>query len=162
MRLAVYTDYPYHRIDGAVYAERAFAVFLAALAEEVGGLKVIGRLDPTPTHGRYPLGESVSLVGLPHYQRLSDPGPAIRGMAGAITRFWRAMDDIDCIWILGPHPLAFAFALLARIRGKPVVLGVRQQSPEYIRHRHPGRRAFLAAAIAMQSGFRWLGRFFPV
>lgn len=36
MRVAVYTDYPYHRSGGKVYAERAFAVFLAALGRELG------------------------------------------------------------------------------------------------------------------------------
>lgn len=162
MRLAVYTDYPYHQIDGAVYAERAFAVFLARLATELGGLTVIGRLDPSPSRGRYPLGEDVSLVGLPHYPRLSDPLPALKGMVGSLVRYWRALGDVDCVWILGPHPLAFAFALLGWARGKRIVLGVREQLPEYIRHRHPGKRLFLLAALLMQAGFRALGRVAPV
>ena len=35
MRLAVYTDYVYRREGEAVYAERAFALFLAELARHV-------------------------------------------------------------------------------------------------------------------------------
>jgi glycosyltransferase involved in cell wall biosynthesis len=162
VRLAVYTDYPYHRIDGAVYAERAFAVFLASLAAELGALTVIGRLDPDSDKGRYPLGEDVSLVPLPHYPSLGDPIPALRGMVGAIGCFWHALGDIDCVWVLGPHPLAFAFTLLAWMRGKRVVLGAREQLPDYIRHRHPGKRLFLLAAYAMQAAFRAFGRFAPV
>ena len=83
-------------------------------------------------------------------------------MAGAVGRFWRALKEIDCVWVLGPHPLAFVFALLAWIRGKRVVLGVREQLPEYVRHRHPGKRLFLLAALAMQAAFRAFGRFAPV
>ena len=58
MRLGVYTDYPYHRLSGQVYSERAFSVFVSRLASEpaVDSLTVIGRLDPTPARARYPLG----------------------------------------------------------------------------------------------------------
>jgi hypothetical protein len=33
MRLAAYTDYTYRRVAGQIYAERAFALFLARLGE---------------------------------------------------------------------------------------------------------------------------------
>jgi hypothetical protein len=36
VRLAVYTDYVYRREDGAVFAERAFALFVARLASTWG------------------------------------------------------------------------------------------------------------------------------
>src|SRR3989440_2157618 len=35
LRIAVYSDFPYRREDGAVYAEQAFALFLAGLAEHL-------------------------------------------------------------------------------------------------------------------------------
>jgi glycosyltransferase involved in cell wall biosynthesis len=158
MRVAVYTDYPYHQVDGEVYAERAFAVFLARLARELGGLTVIGRLDPSAARARYPLGEGVELVPLPYYRRLSDPVPAARAMAGSLGRFWRALKRVDCVWLLGPHPLAFPFAALAAIRGKKVVLGVRQDTPQYIRNRHPGKRLASLAAEIMEAAFRLLAR----
>ncbi len=158
MKVAVYTDYPYHRVDGEVYAERAFAVFLARLAEELGGLTVIGRLDPSGERARYPLGPGVELVPLPFYGRLTEPVPALRGMLGSLGRFWRALDAVEVVWLLGPHPLAFAFAALARLRRRRVVLGVRQDLPEYVRNRHPGRRPVQFAAELMERGFRALGR----
>jgi hypothetical protein len=46
MRLGAYTDYTYHRQNGQVYGDRAFAIFLAALADRVDGLTIFGRVDP--------------------------------------------------------------------------------------------------------------------
>jgi glycosyltransferase involved in cell wall biosynthesis len=158
MRVAVYTDYPYHRVGDGIYAERAFAVFLAELARKLGGLTVIGRLDPSESRARYPLGDGVELVPLPYYQRLSDPLPAAQAMLGSLGRYWTALGSVDCVWLLGPHPLAFPFAALALFRRKRVVLGVRQDTPQYIRNRHPGKRLAQLAAELMERSFRALGR----
>ncbi len=57
---------------------------------------------------------------------------------------------------MGPHPMSIAFALLALVRGKRVALGVRQDLPAYVAGRHPGRRAVLAAAWALELAFRSL------
>lgn len=158
MRLGVYTDYAYHRVDGGVYAERAFALFLARLAQEVDQLIVIGRLDPRPVRARYRLADAADFIPLPFYPRLSDPLPALRGMAGSLRSFWKALGEVDAVWLLGPHPLAFAFAAMAGLRRKRVVLGVRQRLPDYARMRHPNRRFPRIAARVLETGFRALGR----
>jgi glycosyltransferase involved in cell wall biosynthesis len=157
-RLAVYTDYPYYLNGDRVYAERSFAAFLARLGSHFERFAVIGRLAPASDRGRYELGENVDLVPLPYYPRLSDPGPALRGMAGSFRTYWTALRDIDCVWLLGPHPLVFPFAAMALLRKKQVVLGVREDLPEYVRMRHPNRRRLQYAARAMTWGFRTLGR----
>lgn len=158
MRLAVYTDYPYHQVEGEVYAERAFAIFLSRLATRFEQFKVIGRLAPYAARGRYPLGEHVELVPLPYYAKLSEPLPVLRGLAGSISQFWKALDDTDCVWLLGPHPIAFLYAGMAMLRRKRIVLGVRQDFPEYVRNRHPDRRLFRLMATAFEGAFRLLGR----
>ena len=77
MRVAAYTDYSYHRIEGAVYAERAFSLFLSRLAERFERLTVLGRLARTSeSHARYQLGEGVEFVALPYYARLPNPEPS--------------------------------------------------------------------------------------
>lgn len=162
MRLGVYTDYVYHRVDGAVYAERAFALFLGRLAGEVEQLTVVGRLDPGAERARYRLPEQVRFVPLPFYPRLSDPIPAALGMARSVGRFWRALADVDIVWLLGPHPLAFVFAAVAALRGKRIALGVRQNLPEYVRSRHPGNRPAQLAARLLEASFKALGRFCDV
>src|SRR3954452_2411527 len=158
-RLGVYTDYTYSVSQGTPYAERAFALFIGALAEKLDRVVVIGRLDPG-SEPRYPLGH-VDLVLLPNYPSLTHTRQAIRGMLGSLRPYWRALDDLDCVWILGPHPLAIAFALLARLRGRTVILGVRQESVAYMRSRHPDSRIRLALARATEACFRALSRRWP-
>ena len=159
-RLGVYTDYTYSLQDGRPHAERAFALFVDAVAERLDRTVVIGRLDPEGD-ARYPLG-GAELAPLPNYPSLSHTLPAVRGMLGSLRPFWRALDELDCVWILGPHPLAFPFALIARLRRRRVLLGVRQDSVEYMRNRHPGSRLRLALARLMSAGFHLLARRWPV
>ena len=159
-RLGVYTDYTYSVVQGTPYAERAFALFIAALAEKLDRVVVIGRLDPR-SKARYPLG-GVELVPLPNYPSLTHTRQAIRGMLGSLRPFWRTLDDLDCVWILGPHPLALPFALMARIRRRTVILGVRQESVAYMRSRHPNSRVRPALAWVLETCFRALARRWPV
>src|SRR4029077_17763481 len=159
-RLGVYTDYTYSLVDGRPYAERAFALFVAALAERLDRVVVIGRLDPDGS-SRYPLG-AVELIPLPNYPSLAHTRQAIRGMLGSLRPFWRALDDLDCVWILGPHPLAFPFALMARVRRRSVILGVRQDSVAYIRNRHPGSRFKQTLSRLMEISFKALALRWPV
>jgi glycosyltransferase involved in cell wall biosynthesis len=158
-RLGVYTDYAYSLKDGRPYAERAFAIFIGELARRLERVAVIGKLDPEGA-ARYPLSE-VDFVPLPNYPSLSHTWPAIRGMLGSLRPFWRALDHLDCVWILGPHPLAFPFALVARLRGRRVFLGVRQDSVEYMRTRHRGHHVRIALARGMYLLFRALARRWP-
>jgi glycosyltransferase involved in cell wall biosynthesis len=158
-RLGVYTDYTYSLVDGRPYAERAFAIFIAELAHRLDRVAVIGRLDPDG-QSRYPLGE-VDFVPLPQYPSLTHTWLAIRGMLGSLRPFWRALDKLDGVWILGPHPLAFLFALIARLRRRGVILGVRQDSVAYMRSRHPGSRIRIALGWAMDLGFKVLARRWP-
>jgi glycosyltransferase involved in cell wall biosynthesis len=160
LRLGVYTDYSYSLRGGRPYAERAFALFVASLAPHLDRVVVFGRLDPEGA-ARYPLA-NVELVPLPHYPSLSHTLPAIRGMVGSLRPFWRKLDELDCVWILGPHPLAFPFALMARLRRRRVVLGVRQDSIAYMRSRHPGSRLRMAMQRLMEAAFRALARRWPV
>ena len=162
MRLAVYCDYSYRVDGGRVYAQLPFALFLRELASHCDRLVVIGRLDPTP--GRYPyLMTGVEFVPLPHYVSGAHFSAVMRTLPAGLRRFWRALADVDVVWILGPNPpQAVAFALLAAARKRRVVLGVRQNLPELIRHRHSGRTSVHVAATMLESAFRALARWMPV
>jgi glycosyltransferase involved in cell wall biosynthesis len=163
VRLAAYTDYSYHRVDGRIYAERAFALFLDRLAGSFERLTVLGRLSPEGVgEARYPLGEDVGFAPFPYYAKLTDPRGFLRGALGTLVAFWRALDEVDCVAIFGPHPFAVPFVLIAWTRRKKVVLGVRQDTPAYVRSRHPGRRYLHRIADAMEASFRFLGRFCSV
>lgn len=158
VRVAVYTDYSYHRLDGEIYAERAFALFLAQLAAMSDRTVVLGRLDPSRERARYRIGKRVEFVPLPYYRTLARPLNTVAAMARSLGRCWRALDGIDCIWVLGPHPLAVAFAALAALRRKRVVLGVRQDTRAYVRARHRRRPLLRLAAFALDGTFRTMAR----
>jgi hypothetical protein len=66
VRVAAYTDYVYHRDGDAVYAERAFALFLARLGQDLERFVVVGRLDPRPGAAHYRLPDQLEFVGLAH------------------------------------------------------------------------------------------------
>lgn len=162
MRLAVYTDYAYHRVDGEIYAERAFAIFLAGLREHFSELLLIGRLGAGGEQARYPVGPGVELLALPFYPSLARMHEATSALVRSLALFWRSLPGVDCVWLLGPHPLAIAFACLAVLRGKRVVLGVRQDMPAYVRSRHPRRPVLWLVAAFLESVFRLLGALVPV
>ena len=116
VRVAVFTDYVYRQRDGRLYAERAFALFLARLGTLLDRLVLVGRYGPSSEAAPYELPPEVEFVALPYYERLG-PGVALRALTGAVRQFWRALDDVDCVWLLGPHPFAVPFAIIAALRG---------------------------------------------
>jgi glycosyltransferase involved in cell wall biosynthesis len=161
LRLVVYTDYMYHGEDGRIFAERAFAMFLARLAGQIEAMTVVGRLDPRPSRARYELPPEVAFVPLPFYEALSRPLPALVAMGRSLGALWRSLDHADGVWLLGPHPLAVAFALLAFVRRRRVFLGVRQDTPSYIRSRHPGRLDLKLVSLLLEGSYRALARLCP-
>jgi glycosyltransferase involved in cell wall biosynthesis len=161
MRLLVYTDYTYVRDGDQLYAERAFALFLARLARRFDRFVLAGRLNPNPDRARYAMPLEIEFVGLPYYESLMRPVPVLRSMLVSMRRLWRALDGVDAVWLLGPHPLSIAFAALAWARRRRVILGVRQETPTYIRSRHPGRRGVHLLASALDAAYAELARRCP-
>jgi glycosyltransferase involved in cell wall biosynthesis len=162
VRIAAYTDYVYKQRDGAVYAQRAFALFLTRLGRELDSLAIAGRLDPDPGESYYRLPDDVEFVPLPHYDSLARPLSALPAMARSVGRFWRLLGRVDAAWLLGPYPLSFVFVALAVLRRRSVFLGVRQDWPTYVRSRHPGSRPLHLLAWLMEAGWRALARLYPV
>jgi glycosyltransferase involved in cell wall biosynthesis len=162
VRLAVYTDYVYTREGDAVYAERAFALFLAGLAEHVERLVIVGRLSPHSGASHYRLPDGVEFVPLPHYSSLVDVRESVPAMARSLGRFWRVLRDVDTAWLLGPYVLSVLFGVLAALRRRRVALGVRQDLPRYVRSRHPGKRWVHLAAGLLEGTYRALARRWPV
>ncbi len=162
LRLAVYCDFSYRVNGGEVTAQHPFGLFIRELAAHCEQLVVIGRFDPTPEPYPYSM-RGVEYVPLPHYVSGAQFGDVLRTMPTGLKRFWRALADVDVVWILGPNPpQALAFALLAAARRRRVVLGLRQNLPELVRHRHKGRRSVHLAADLLEGAFRLLSRRMPV
>jgi glycosyltransferase involved in cell wall biosynthesis len=164
VRLAVYTDYPYRRDGDTIYAERAFVLFLGQLAQTIDRLVLVGRLNPTAgrfERSHYRVADAIEFAPLPHYESLADPRGAARAAIGSVRAFARALDDVDAVWLLGPHPFCLLFAAVAAAKRKRVFLGVRQDLPRYARTRHPNRRAVHLVADLLERSYRLLARACP-
>jgi glycosyltransferase involved in cell wall biosynthesis len=162
VRLAAYEDAVYHRDGDVLTAERAFPTFMFGLAADVDHLVVLGRVRPEPGRAHYEVDPAAEFVALPHYETLMHPVGVVRALGGTLARFWRVLGRVDVVWINGPSPIAVALALLALLRRRRVVLGVRQDTMTYARSRHPGKRAVLAAFRLMDAAWRALARRLPV
>jgi glycosyltransferase involved in cell wall biosynthesis len=158
LRLAVYSDFPYRRSNGRVYAEQAFVVFLCGLAEFLDGLTLVGRLDPDPAAWHFRVPGTVAYQPLPHYARLSRPFGVLSATARSARRFWRLLDETDTALLFGPNPLAVVFALMTLCRRRRLALGVRQDYLVYVGARHPGNAPLLLAARLLDGAFRLLAR----
>jgi glycosyltransferase involved in cell wall biosynthesis len=160
--VAVYADMEYGYRDGALVARESFALFAAALRDYVDRLVLVGRVDPSSGSALpHRLRRDVELIELPYYSALSNPMQVARGATRSLARFWGVLDEVDAVWLLGPHPLAIAFAVLAAARRRRVVLGVRQDMRAYVRHRHPGHRALHVSAGVLELAWRALARVYP-
>jgi glycosyltransferase involved in cell wall biosynthesis len=160
LRIAVYTDDEFSDYEGGIFARRAFTLFVDRLSERVEEMVVLGRLREGGEIAHYRLADRIRFVGLPYYESLGSPLRAGRGFLSSMRSFWRALEGVDGCWLLGPHPFSLAFAVLAIVRRKRIVLGVRQDLPEYARTRHPGRIGVMAIAWALEGTYRLLARRF--
>jgi glycosyltransferase involved in cell wall biosynthesis len=161
MRLAVFSDDPYACVDGTVHGEMAFTLFVIALGEHLQRLVITGRLDPAPDRGRFAIPLSVDFAPLPYAADLGRPVSVARSVIPALRRFWRILDDVDAVWLLGPSPLGLLFAALCRLRGRRVAIGVRMDYPNYVRHRRPGSWWLHWVARALDGAWRGLARSVP-
>lgn len=158
MRLAVYTDYVYRRRGETIYADRAFALFLIGLVPFFDELNVLGRLVPEPGEARYPLPPGMRFTALPYYSSLAHPHEVARATWRSLSQFWRALAEADVVWLLGPSPFAVAFAGLALLRRRRLVLGVRQDYPAYLEARHPGRTWIRLVGGVLEAAFQAMAR----
>jgi glycosyltransferase involved in cell wall biosynthesis len=164
MRLGVYTDTLY-RSDGETLGNsRAFTRFITSLPPRVDEVVLFGRVAPEPGRAEYALPTTgLRFVELPHYPRVTAVGAMIGAARGSARVFAAELERLDAVWVFGPHPMALLFAWMARRRGVPLVLGVRQDYPVYIAHRLPGRawRWAVPAAGLLDRAFRRLARSAP-
>jgi glycosyltransferase involved in cell wall biosynthesis len=161
LRLGVFTDHLFWRAGGAIYSDKAFPMFVAALEPLFERLVLIARVHPAPGSSNYRLPPGVEMRELPWVDDLSSPGKVLSMTLRSIRRFWRLLDEVDVVWLVGSYATSVPYALLAAARGKRVAFGIRQDLPRYARGRHPDRRAVHVAADVLEAIYRGLARFFP-
>ena len=162
MRLAVYCDYSYQVRGERLFAELPFALFVERLGDHFERLVLVGRLDRGAAQFPFEL-RGAELRPLPHYASGAQLARVLGTMPRSGRRFWRALDEVDVVWLLGPNPPhVLLFALIALLRRRRLVLGVRQDLPRLMRHRHPSRPGLQLLASVLELCFRALARAVPV
>jgi glycosyltransferase involved in cell wall biosynthesis len=164
MRVGVYSDMVFHREGATLSTDKAFVRLVAALAERTGEVILFGRRAPEPGRAPYALPlDRIRFVPLPHYPQVADVDALLTSLPRTARTFRGELNALDAALVFGPHPVALVFALLTRHAGVPLVLGVRHDYPEYVRHRLPGRGWGWAvpAARAFDFAFRRLARAAP-
>jgi glycosyltransferase involved in cell wall biosynthesis len=167
LRLGVYQDGPFRLVGAQVApdpADAPFFRFVSEVAESFDSFVVFARVIGTDASGEQPcLPSGTEVVQLPDYRSLR----RLHAVAGAAIRtgsaFWRGLSGVDVVWVFGPHPFELMIVILARLRRRRVVLGVRQDTPEYFRARLPSPRwkPVLVAVRAMDGLHRLLARRIP-
>jgi glycosyltransferase involved in cell wall biosynthesis len=161
LRAAVYGEFNYRRDATGLSSDQSFALFLTRLAGFVDRLVIVGRLDPKPGSTHHRLQGCFEFVPLPDYASLASFGKVLRATVASTPRLWRSLDGVDAVWLLGPNPLSIVFALLAGLRRRRVVLGVRQDIVALTRRRY-GHGTHHLAAVILEQTWRLLARRFTV
>jgi glycosyltransferase involved in cell wall biosynthesis len=164
VRLGVYADLVYRHEGATISTDRSFVNFVTALPPRVDEVVLFGRLAPRSGRDPYVLSvDHVRFVALPYYPSVFHVPELVRSLPAARRAFAAELDRLDAVWLFGPAPTASVFASVARSRGTPVLLGVRQDYPLYVRNRLPGQAWFWAAGIAqlLDLHFRYLARSCP-
>jgi glycosyltransferase involved in cell wall biosynthesis len=170
-RLGVYQDGPFHPVEtqeGRRIApdpvDAPFLRFVREVAEQYGSLTVFARTVATgDVDPRLLLPAGVRVVDLPDYGNLRRLPAVARASVRTSVAFWRGLDEVDTVWAFGPHPFELLLVLLAGLRRKRVVLGVRQDTPAYFRSRLPSARwkPVLAGVRVLDGLNRLLARRLP-
>jgi glycosyltransferase involved in cell wall biosynthesis len=137
-----------------------FLVFAQEVATRFERLVLFARTARVPPPSDSAPLSGVELIELPYYDRLANLPAALHGAAGTVAGFWRGLTRVDLVWVFGPNPFGLALIALALVRRKQVVLGVRQDTLAYYRHRLPSRlwTPALVAVQAMEHAYRALAR----
>jgi glycosyltransferase involved in cell wall biosynthesis len=148
MRLGVYQDGPFRLVEtenGRRLApdpvDAPFLRFVSEVATSFESFAVFARV--VGSNGGNPqllLPAGTEVVRLPDYGSLRRIGSVVRAGFRTGIAFWRGLTRVDVVWAFGPHPFQLLLVVLASLRGKRVVVGVRQDTPAYFRARLPSSR----------------------
>ena len=140
-----------------------FGRFASAVGAHFDSFALIARGTDEAAATPYPMDERVTLHALPHYGTLRDLAAVARAIPATVRELWRALGEVDLVWISASNPVGLILAALAFLRRRRVAVLVRQDSMDYFRRRLPSRRwaPLLAPLWLIDRVYRALGRRVP-
>jgi glycosyltransferase involved in cell wall biosynthesis len=166
-RLGVYQDGPFRLVGERLAPDPVdlpFLRFVSEVAERFDECVVFARVvDSERPDSNLLLPAHIRAIELPDYGNLRRLLAVARSASRTARSFWRGLEHVDVVWAFGPHPFELLLVTLARVRGKRVVLGVRQDTPAYFRARLPSARwkPILGGIRALDALNRLLARRLP-
>ena len=167
MRLGLYIDAVYRRADGDRVLTTAETLPFLRFGCEVGthfdALVLFGREAPAGAGADLPLPVQAGLAPLPWYPSLAAVPKVAAAAVRTVGAMWRGLGRVDAVWVFGPHPFGLLLALLALVRRRRVVLGVRQDTMRYFRSRlrRRGAAPLLAPLWVLDRAWKLLARLVP-
>lgn len=166
MKLGLYIDGAFRGGDapGAPVHSGAellgFMSFACAVGDRFDRFLLIARGTGDAAATPYPLPGRVELLALPGYPSLRRLGRVAAALPATVASMWRALGDLDAVWVSGVHPIGLLFAWMAIVRRRRTVLLIRQDSLAYFRSRLPGGvwTPLLAPIWLVELCFRLLAR----
>jgi glycosyltransferase involved in cell wall biosynthesis len=114
-------------------ASLAFLTFVCEVGSGFPGLTIFAR-QSGGAGADFPLPGRPAVAGLPYYPVVSPRALAANAFA-TVRAMWRHLDDVDHVWVFGPHPFGLLLVLSALARRRRVTLGVRQETLAYFASR---------------------------
>lgn len=168
-RLGLFVDAPYRRdaAGGKLWSGSealGFTRFATAVGAHFADFTLVARETVEQELTPYEVPGRANLASLPHYPSLRAMGEVLVTVPRTVRAMWRALEDLDLVWISAGHPLGLVLLALCRIRGRRAAILVRQDSMAYFRARLPSRawRAGLLPLWLVDRAFRFAGRRLPV
>src|SRR5690606_1683603 len=112
-----------------------FLTYACAVGEHFDHRAVFARVQRREPGAGDPLPADLRVVPLPDFGDLRQTGKLVRAALGTVRGFWSGLRHVDVVWVFGPHPFSVLLVLLALLRRKRVVLGVRQDTVAYFEAR---------------------------
>jgi glycosyltransferase involved in cell wall biosynthesis len=166
--LGVYVDGPLRVVQQpggqlvtAHPADFPFLVFLSEISKHFGSLVLFARTEHVSAVDDFVvIPPGIQVEELPYYTELFQLGRVAAVTPRTIAAFWRGLGRMDGVWVFGPHPFGLLLVVLATLRCKPAVLGVRQNTAAYFEARLPSRRwaPVLLPLRAVDAAFRLFAR----
>jgi glycosyltransferase involved in cell wall biosynthesis len=152
-KLLVFFDEPFFRKGEVVTTDRAFWLFVRALAPAFEHVFLLARIQPEPREAPYPCTphHGFTLRELPYYASLYKASDLLRSFPRALGTAWRSVGESDALLLGVPHPFCLVLWTMATLRGKRAIFLDRQDLIGRVGLRAPGltRSIALIAARAL-------------